>query len=170
MDSNIIIGNVCTLAAMGANAASSTRKTAKGMLLLQNLAQAIYFASAIVLKGYSAAVQNAVSILRNFAAVRNIKSKALEWSLTIAGLALGVIFNNRGLIGLLPVIGNLQYTIAIFRFQDRERLLKLSFLISGISFLIFNIAIFNIVGALSDFIVAVTTVVVLLKSKPNQDQ
>ncbi len=168
MDSNIIIGNVCTLAAMGANAASSTRKTARGMLLLQNLGQAIYFASAIVLRGYSAAVQNAVSILRNFTAIRNIKSKALEWILTVAGVVLGILFNNRGLIGLLPVIGNLQYTIAIFRFQENERVLKLSFLISGISFLIFNIAIFNIVGAVSDFVVAVTTVVVLLKGKTNE--
>lgn len=163
MDSHIILGNLCTLLAMGANAVSSMQKTAKRILRVQNLAQLIYCASAMILGGYSAAVQNAVSILRNIAAIRDIKSKVLEWSLVTAGVVLGIAFNNRGFMGLLPVLGNLLYTLAIFRFMDRERLLKLAFLISTASFLVFNIVILNIVGAVSDSVVIVTTVVVLCR-------
>ena len=163
MDSDIILGNLCTLLAMGANAVSSMQKTAKRILRVQNLAQLIYCASAMILGGYSAAVQNAVSILRNIAAIRDIKSKVLEWSLVTAGVVLGIAFNNRGFMGLLPVLGNLLYTLAIFRFMDRERLLKLAFLISTASFLVFNIVILNIVGAVSDSVVIVTTVVVLCR-------
>ena len=163
MDRHIILGNLCTLLAMGANAVSSMQKTAKRILRVQNLAQLIYCASAMILGGYSAAVQNAVSILRNIAAIRDIKSKVLEWSLVTAGVVLGIAFNNRGFMGLLPVLGNLLYTLAIFRFMDRERLLKLAFLISTASFLVFNIVILNIVGAVSDSVVIVTTVVVLCR-------
>lgn len=163
MDSHIILGNLCTLLAMGANAVSSMQKTAKRILRVQNLAQLIYCASAMILGGYSAAVQNAVSILRNIAAIRDIKSKVLEWSLVTAGVVLGIAFNNCGFMGLLPVLGNLLYTLAIFRFMDRERLLKLAFLISTASFLVFNIVILNIVGAVSDSVVIVTTVVVLCR-------
>ena len=163
MDSHIILGNLCTLLAMGANAVSSMQKTAKRILRVQNLAQLIYCASAMILGGYSAAVQNAVSILRNIAAIRDIKSKVLEWSLVTAGVVLGIAFNNRGFMGLLPVLGNLLYTLVIFRFMDRERLLKLAFLISTASFLVFNIVILNIVGAVSDSVVIVTTVVVLCR-------
>lgn len=159
----IIIGNLCTLLAMGGNAVSATRKTTKGVLSWQNLSQVIYFACAIILKGYSAAVQNVVSFLRNIAAIRNVKSKTVEWVLTIAGVVLGVLFNNRGLMGLLPVVGNLQYTLAIFRFKDNERLLKLSFLISSVAYAVFNIVLYNFVGAVSDTVVAVTTAVVLIK-------
>lgn len=163
MDGNLIIGNLCTLLAMGANAASSTRKTAKGVLALQNLSQLIYFISAIVLGGYSAAVQNVVSILRNFAAIRNVKSKTVAWVLTAAGVVLGVVFNNRGLMGLLPVVGNLQYTLAIFWFKDNQWVLKTSFMLSVLSFAIFNITLYNYVGVLSDTIVIVTTAIVLIK-------
>ena len=163
MDSHIILGNLCTLLTMGANAVSSMQKTAKRILRVQNLAQLIYCASAMILGGYSAAVQNAVSILRNIAAIRDIKSKVLEWSLVTAGVVLGIAFNNRGFMGLLPVLGNLLYTLVIFRFMDRERLLKLAFLISTASFLVFNIVILNIVGAVSDSVVIVTTVVVLCR-------
>ena len=74
MKNMVIIGNLCTLLAMGANALSSTRKSTKGVLRVQNLSQISYFVSGIVLGGYSAAVQNVVSILRNIAAIRNVKS------------------------------------------------------------------------------------------------
>ena len=160
---HLIVGNLCTLLAMGCNALSSTRKTTKGMLLMQSLSQAIYSISGIVLKGYSAVVQNIVSILRNFAAIRNIKSKFIEWTLVVLGLILGIVCNNRGFWGLIPVFGNLQYTLTIFRCKNNERALKISFLISVISFIIFNVVLYNFVGVLADTTVAITTAICLIK-------
>lgn len=161
----IIIGNICTLMAMGANAISGTRKTTRSMLRLQNLSQLIYCISAIVLGGYSAAVQNVVSIFRNVAATRNVKSKLVEWLLVILGVALGIAFNNRGWLGLLPVVGNLQYTLAIFRFKGNDRAVKISFLLSGVAFVIFNFSLYNFVGVAADMIVIVTTVIALIREK-----
>ena len=160
----IIIGNLCTILAMGFNALSTTRKTPKGVLMTQNVSQGVYAVSAIVLGGYSAAVQNVVSIVRNFAAIRNNKSKFLEWTLVILGVVLGIAFNNRSWVGLLPVIGNLEYTLAIFRFKDDERKIKFFFLISVVAFLIFNFAIRNYAGVASDTVVIITTSVMLLRS------
>lgn len=160
----VIVGNLLSLFGMGANAISSTRKTAKGVLLWQSLSQGIYFVCAMILKGYSAAVQNIVSVVRNLVAIRNVKSKALEWILTIAGLLLGLVFNNRGWLGLLPVLGNLQYTLAIFRFKDNEQALKLSFLISVVCYCIFNFVIYNFVGGASDMVVIITTSIVLIRN------
>ena len=164
----LIIGNLCTLLAMGSNAFSATRKSASGILLTQNLSQAIYCASAITLKGYSAAVQNIVSIVRNFTAARKIQSKFLEWMLVVLGVVLGIVFNNRGIVGLLPVIGNLQYTLAIFRFSDNQRVLKISFLLSVVSFAIFNAVICNFVGVAADSFVVVTTAAVLIRERKNK--
>ena len=164
---NLIIGNVCSILAMATDSISSTRKTTKGVLLVQSLSQLIYFIGTVVLKGYSGAVQNAVSILRNFVAIREIQNKYVEWILAGLGVVLGLAFNNLGFMGLLPVIANFQYTIAIFRFQDNERALKISFAIAIGLFAVFNIAIYNVVGMLSNSVVFVTTVAVLLK--PNKD-
>lgn len=164
---HLIIGNVCSLLAMVTDSVSSTRKTAKGVLLVQSLSQLIYFIGTVVLKGYSGAVQNAVSILRNFVAIRDIRSKYVEWALVGLGVVLGLAFNNLGFMGLLPVIANLQYTIAVFRFQDNQRALKISFAIAVGMFAVFNIAIFNVVGVVSNSVVFVTTLAVLLKSGKN---
>lgn len=163
MDPGFIIGNLSTLLAMATNAFSSTRKTSKDVLRVQNISQAVYFISAIALKGYSAAVQNVVSVLRNVAAIRNIKSKTVEWILTIAGVVLGIVFNNRGLLGLLPVIGNFQYTLAIFRVKGNELLLKISFFISTAAYVAYNIVIHNYVGMVSDSIVLTTTAIVIIR-------
>lgn len=164
---HLIIGNVCSLLAMVTDSISSTRKTAKGVLLVQSLSQLIYFIGTVVLKGYSGAVQNAVSILRNFVAIRDIRSKYVEWALVGLGVVLGLAFNNLGFMGLLPVIANFQYTIAVFRFQDNQRALKISFAIAVGMFAVFNIAIFNVVGVVSNSVVFVTTLAVLLKSGKN---
>ena len=162
---SVILGNGCSLLAMVTDSISSTRKTAKGVLLMQSLSQLIYCIGTILLKGYSGAVQNLVSILRNFVAIRKISSPLIEWTLVALGVALGLLFNNLGLIGYLPVVANLQYTLAVFKFKDNERALKISFALCISLFAIFNCAIFNFVGAASNLVVLGTTLVMLFKQR-----
>ena len=162
----LLLGNGCSLMATLSNMFASTRKTARGVLLGQSLGQAFYFACAIFLKGYSGAVQNAVSIVRNFVAMRKKRSsKALEWTLIAAGVVLGVVFNNRGLAGWLPILGNLEYSLAVFRFRDNQRMLKVALIVSLAIFIVFNVAIGNIVGVVTDSVVIVTTLVDLWKTR-----
>ena len=162
---SVILGNGCSLLAMVTDSISSTQKTAKGVLLMQSLSQLIYCIGTILLKGYSGAVQNVVSILRNFVAIRKISSLLIEWILVALGVALGLLFNNLGLIGYLPVVANLQYTLAVFKFKENERALKISFAICIGLFAIFNCAIFNFVGVASNLVVLATTLVMLFKQQ-----
>ena len=162
---SIIIGNVCSLLAMVTDSISSTRKTAKGVLWVQNLSQLIYCTGSFILGGYSACAQNLVSILRNLVAIRGINSKAIEWFMVVLGVALGIGFNNLGLVGYLPVIANLQYTLIVFKFKDNERALKMSFVVCCVLFAIFNLFILNFVGVVTNLFVIVTTIIVLAKGK-----
>ena len=162
---NILIGNICSLLGMFADSLSSTRKTTKGVLLTQSLGQLIYGIGTVVLKGYSGVVQNVVSIIRNFVAIKQVNNKFIEWSLVVAGVVFGIYFNNLGLIGYLPVISNLQYTLAVFKFKDNERALKISFAVCVAMFAVFNLAIMNFVGVCSNLVVLVTTLVILFKKK-----
>jgi len=162
---HLIAGNLCSLCAMAADAFSSTRKTAKSVLLVQIVSQFFYGIGTLILGGYSASTQNVVSILRNLAAIRNIDKKWIERSLVILGVVLGLCFNNLGLVGLLPVVANLEYSLAIFRFKDNERALKLAFLVNVILFAIFNVVIWNFVGVLSNMVVLVMIIVFLIKGK-----
>lgn len=161
----LIIGNLCSLLAMGTDSFSATRKTAKGVLLVQCLSQFFYGIGSFILKGYSGTVQNAVSVLRNVMAIRGIKNKKLEWFVVILGLVLGLVFNNIGIWGLMPVIANLQYTLVVFKFSTNERALKISFMFSALLFALFSIAILNLVGVVTNLIVFVATAMAVFRDK-----
>ena len=162
---SLIVGNLCSILAMITESISATRKTPKSVLMVQNLSQLFYTIGAVALKGYSGAVQNVVSILRNFAAIRKVESKVVEWTLVALGVVLGIVFNNMGLVGYLPVIANLQYTLAVFRCGENERALKISFMIAVGMFAVFNLFIMNYTGAVLNFTVMITTAVALFKKK-----
>ena len=131
---------------------------------MQSISQVIYFVGTVILKGYSGAVQNVMSIARNFIAMRGRTSKAIEWTLTILGVVLGIAFNNIGIMGYMPVIANLQYTVIVFRFRTNERIIKISFAFSAFLFVLFSFAIHNYVGVATNLIVMITTVIFLLRS------
>ncbi len=164
---SLIVGNACSLFAMGSDSISSSRKNVNSMLWFQNLSQLFYAVGSILLKGYSAAVQNAVCILRNLAVIKGIKSKTVEWVLIILGVVIGLLSNNLGFIGLLPILANLQYSLAIFKFRSNERALKISFLITCILFIFFSLKILNFIGVITNTVVAISTIIMLIKSKPS---
>ena len=161
----ILIGNICSFCAMITDSISGTRKKRNQILAVQMLSQVFYGVGTIILKGYSSTAQNAVAIFRNLAAMKNVKSKIIEWTLILLGVVLGAVFNNRGLLGWLPIVANLEYSVAVFQFEDKERWLKLAFIINALMFLTFSISIRNYVAAVGNVVVAVTTAVSLLKER-----
>ena len=169
IDTSIIIGNLFSLCAMVSDSISGTRKRHREIMAVQIISQFFYGASSIVLKGYSSTAQNLVAVFRNLAAMKNIRSKTLEWSLILAGVVLGIVFNNRGLLGWLPIIANLEYSIAVFKLRDNEKLLKITFIINMIMYAVFSAVIMNYVGVLSCVVIAVTTAVSLLKAEKESE-
>ncbi len=164
----ILLGNLCCLLALAADAVSAAGKTPRSILLFQSLSQLFYGISALFLRGYSAAVQNFVSILRNLTALRKACEKWVAWLFIALGVGLGLLFNNLGAAGLLPVIANLEYSLAIFRFREDQRSLKLAFLVCVLLYTVFNVIILNIVGAVSNVVVLITTTAFLIRDSRKQ--
>lgn len=161
----IIAGNICSLCAMITDSISGTRKKRSEILAVQILSQFFYGAASVILKGYSSTAQNVVAVFRNLAGIKNIKSKTVEWILILLGVVLGIAFNNRGLLGILPVAANLEYSIAVFRFKDSGRKLKIAFLINMLMYAVFSAVILNFVGAASCIFIAATTAISLIREK-----
>ena len=166
---DVIIGNACTLGAMVTDSLSSTRKTARGVLLVQILSQFFFGASAIVLGGYTAAVQNGISVLRNLVAIRKKQCKWIEIVLIILAVGLGVAAHMLNpelkFFGWLPIVANLEYSLAVLWFKNNERALKIAFLINTILFVGFNARIKNIVAVIANIVIIITTVIFLIKDR-----
>lgn len=168
---SLLLGNGCSLLATLSNMFASTRKTARSVLLVQSVGQAFYFACALFLKAPSGAVQNAMSIVRNLVAMsKKESSKWVEWALVAGGVVLGMVFNNRGLAGWLPIVGNLEYSLAVFRYRDNQRMLKAALVVSLLIFIVFNVIIGNVVGTVADSVVVVTTVAELWRTREKKPE
>ena len=164
IERSILLGNVFSLCAMISDSISGTRKKHSEIMAVQIVSQFFYGASSIALKGYSSTAQNLVAVFRNLAAMKNVKSKVLEWALILAGVVLGAVLNNRGLLGWLPILANLEYSVAVFRLKENERALKLAFILNMVLYAVFSAAIQNYVGVLSCTVIAVTTAVSLFRA------
>ena len=159
----VVLGNVFSLLAMGADTLSASRKTAKGVLWVQILGQLCYGASALALKGYSAVVQNVVSVFRNLCALYPRCPQWIYGALVAAGVVFGIVFNNLGIIGWLPIIANLFYSAAVFVARGDAFILKAAFLVLTLIFVVFNALILNVVGAVGNVVVVITTGIYLVK-------
>ena len=78
---------------------------------------------------------------------------------------LGAVFDNRGLLGWLPIAANLEYSVAVFKLRENEKALKLAFIVNMILYAVFSAIIMNYVGVLSCAVIAVTTAVSLIKTE-----
>ena len=162
------MGNLSSIFAMASDGLSSSRKTAKGILLVQCLSQVFYGLGSLVLGGYSGAVQNVISLLRNFAAMKKWNRRAVEWTLILAGVVVGLLVNNLGIIGLLAVVANLEYSLVVFRYKDNERALKWAFLVNLALFAVFNAYLHNYIGALGNIAVFLMTAIFLYDSRKRE--
>lgn len=159
----ILIGNVCSLIGMLLDSFASTRKQAKSVLFSQALAQVVYAIGSVALKGYSATAQGVISIIRNLIAMGGKTRRAVEWLLIVLGVVFGLVFNNRGIYGLLPVIANLEYSLAVLKFKNDERKLKIAFSVMVVLFAAFNLVLYNIVGVFTSLFTLVVTLIDVFK-------
>ena len=161
---SITVGNILSQCAAVSDSISGTRKKHKEIMAIRIVSRFFYGASSIVLKGYSSTAQNAVAVFRSLAAMKKVKSRVLEWILIAAGVVLGIVFNNRGLLGWLPIVANLEYSIAVFRFRDNEIALKSAFIVNMIMYAAFSAVILNYVGIAFCAVIAITTSISLIKT------
>lgn len=161
---NVILGNIFSLIANVFATLNGTRKKKRDMIICDMGAAFCFTISDLVLKGYSGAVQNIVGILRNIVALFMPDNKAIGWTLVAAGVIFGIMFNNKGILGLLPVVSCFYYSICVINKKTTARQLKFAFIINTISFSIYCFIIQNYVGSALDGFVAITAIYSYIKN------
>ena len=159
----LILGNAFSLLAIGTDTLSASRKTGKGVIVTQLASQLFYGGSAFVLKGYSAVVQNGVSVVRNLLALYPRCPQWIYWVLVAFGVGFGIAVNNLGIVGWLPIIANLMYSLAVFFAKGDVIILKSAFLLLTLMFVVFNFVVQNYIGAAGNVVIVITTAVFIVK-------
>lgn len=118
--------------------ASLFKKDKSSMLKIQLLETGINIIKNILLQGYSGALVQCFGLVRNYLGYKNITSKPL-FGLIIAGqLILGVILNNNGAYGYLPIIASVSYT-AVIMVTKHAQILRYALVINLILWAIYQL-------------------------------
>lgn len=162
----LFIGNAISLVAAVLLAASCCVNQPRRIYLLQICTNLVLCLSSIVLGAWSGVVTLLLSSLRFYLIIRKKFNFPLMILFSAAVLLLGILANNRGLIGLLPVIAGVQFTVCTY-FAKKTKSIKLSILINISLWAVYSFLILDIVSGVSETVNALVCLISLLK--PNRD-
>lgn len=159
----VIIGNIIAFIASVFMVIAGLLNERKQILAMQIIQMTLFIISNIVLKGYTAVVINAISIIRNLFAYKDKLSNMVSYILLALTAVFTFIFNNHFIIGLLPLVGTIVFTLNLNNKSIIKIKLALSF--SMLMWLIFDIYIQSYSSALFDFLSMAAGIITIYQIK-----
>lgn len=160
---NIIIGNMIALIASLLMVYTGIIKKKEKIIYFQTVQIILSIISNIILGGITGAIINGISCIRNILYYKN-KLRVLEkLIIIILSIILSLLFNNLGIIGLLPLISIVMYTILI----DIKDVIKFKVLIifTMIMWFIYDITIKSYTASFFDFSTIIINIIAILELK-----
>lgn len=161
----VLIGNIIALIASFLILIISYLKNKKDIIKVQTLQVILLAISNIVLGGITGAITNSITVIRNILCYKEklTKKKAIVIATLIA--TLGLLFNDSGLIGLLPLSSTIIYTLFI-NTKDPIKL-KLLILMNLVFWGIYDLTIKSYTSAFFEFTGSISSIVTIIQMTKN---
>ena len=122
MQTYLILGNIFSLLSAICIAISVLKKNKNDLIYWQVIDVIFCILSNIALYTYAALTTNSVALIRNILAYKNKLTKKITWILFVLCIIVGLWANNRGVIGLFPIIASASYTIFMFTTKNEQQM------------------------------------------------
>lgn len=164
MPTSLILGNIFSLLSAICLAVSVLKKNKNDLIWWQIVDVVFCILSNIALYTYAALTTNSIALIRNILAYKNKLTKKITWILLILCIIAGFWANNRGLIGLFPIIASATYTIFIF-ITKNEQQMRWALTSNLILWFIHDIYVQAYPSALTDIVLCVWTFIQIYKNR-----
>lgn len=158
----IILGEIFSLLAALTLAYSTFSNKKNKMIWWQAINAIFYGISNLFLGGYSAVVTNVLTLSRNILVVKNKLDKKFTIIICILMTIVGVYFNNRAWLGLLPIIASVQYTICVYVLKSAQRM-RIALIINLLQWMIFDFLVKAYPMFALDIIIIIVTLINFLR-------
>ena len=157
----IIIGNIIALIASIIMVYSGFLKQKKTILYTQTIQIGLSVLSNIVLGGITGAIINALSCVRNILCYKDKLDLKAKIILIFLATTLSLMFNNLGIIGLLPVISTITYILLM----NTKDIIKFKWLIvlTTLMWFIYDLFIKSYTSAIFDFMNIVANIISIIQ-------
>ena len=164
----LICGNFVALLGSLIMVYLGTIKETKKIIFIQTIQISLFTLSTLILGGFSGTIVNAISVVRNILCYKDKLTNTAKAILILLCIPPCLIFNNLGILGLLPLIA----TVAFTCFMNVKSPIKLKFLliITLILWVIYDVLIYSYTSAIFESFAIIAhsiTVYQLLHKKQN---
>ena len=158
-----IIGNIVAFIGCILMVYTGLIKEKKKIIFVQTIQITFLIASNLILGGITGAIINAVSCIRNIICYRDKLGTKEKIILVLISTSLSFYFNNLGIIGLLPLVSTISYTLLM----DMKDVIKFKKLIifTLVMWLIYDIYIISYSSAAFDLLNIITNVIAIYEMK-----
>lgn len=155
----VIIANVIDFIAAAIQIGSGAVKKKSKILVIQIFQMLLQGISMLLLGGITGAISNVLSIFRNYLCYREKLNNYWKAAFIVASVAMTIIFNKQGLLGVIPAFVTVVYII----FMDIKDPIKFKLLVtlSFIPWMIYHFFLKSYTGAIFDAATVVTSAVTL---------
>ena len=164
MPTYLIIGNIFSLLSAICIAVAVIKKSKTDLIWWQILDVIFCILSNIALYTYAALTTNSVSLIRNILAYKGKLSKNLTWILLILCVIAGLYANNRGIIGLFPIVASASYTIFMY-ITKNEQQMRWALVSNLILWFVHDIYVQAYPSALTDVVLSIWTGMQIFKNR-----
>lgn len=161
---NIFIGNIISLTAAGFMISSGVMKDRNRLFLFQTINALLLILASLFFKSYAGIAALTATAVRNYAIYKDVYNKKVMTVCFVFTVLFGLLFNNRGLLGILPIIATGEYTVCSYYFKSIKET-KISLIINLSLWVIYSFCIFDFSTALTDFMTVVLSFAWLIKEE-----
>ena len=166
----IIIANVIDFVAALIQVGSGSIKKKSNILVVQIIQLLMQGVSMLLLGGITGAISNVLSCYRNYLCYKEKLNRVWKGILIAASVAMTLLFNNQGWLGIIPVAVCTVY-ILLMDVKDPIKF-KLLVTLSFVPWIIYHLALQLYVAAIFDAVSVVTSAVTLclmMRGKKRED-
>ena len=155
----VIIANVIDFIAALLQVGSGSIKKKSNILVVQIIQMLMQGVSMLLTGGITGAISNVLSCYRNYLCYKEKLNRVWKGILIAASVAMTVLFNNQGWLGIIPVVVCTVY-ILLMDVKDPVKF-KLLVTLSFVPWIIYHFALQLYVAAIFDAVSVVTSAVTL---------
>ncbi len=159
--SQIVIGNIIAFIASIIMTYLGLLKSKKKMIFLQTVQIGLFVISNLILGGMTGAIVNAISFVRNILCYKDKLGLKEKIVITILSVVFALVFNNLGVIGLLPLLSTILY-LWLMTLKDVVKF-KLLLILTMVLWLIYDITIKSYTSAVFDFMSIIFNVISIVQ-------
>lgn len=167
---NIYVANAFSFVAAAFLGYSTFAKNKSKMISMQFVTSSVNTFSCLFSGSYAGMTTNAVGAIRNLALVKTdySKHKYIAVFFTILCGILGFLFNTKGIIGILPVIASMEFTLCT-GFTKNTQVLRFALLVNLLMWLAHDIYMILIPSTIMDIVISCTCIYNLIKLRKNDE-